>query len=57
MHPKSHALLEVHIFMGETGRKNKAYSSEFKISDIMYMREHHFSFRENSKAVIGVIQS
>lgn len=51
MHPKSHALLEVHIFMGKTGRKNKAYSSEFEISDIMYMRKHHFSFRENSKKV------
>ena len=27
--------------MGKTGRKNKIYSAEFKISVIMDMREHH----------------
>ena len=32
--------------MGKTGRKNKVYSPEFKISVIMDMREHHLSYRE-----------
>ena len=32
--------------MGKTGRKNKKYSSEFKIHVIMDMREHHLSYRE-----------
>lgn len=32
--------------MGETGRKNKVYSAEFKISVIMDMREHHLSYHE-----------
>ena len=38
--------MEVHIFMGKTGRKNKNYSAEFKICVIMDMREHHLSYRE-----------
>lgn len=46
MHPKSKTLLEVHIFMGKTGRKNKVYSAEFKIGVIMDMREHHLSYHE-----------
>ena len=32
--------------MGKTGRKNKTYSPEFKISVIMDMREHHLGYRE-----------
>ena len=35
MHPKSQTLLEVHIFMDKTGRKNKAYSAEIRIGVIM----------------------
>ena len=38
--------MEVHIFMGKTGRKNKSYSAEFKISVIMDMREHHLGYNE-----------
>ena len=38
--------MEVHIFMGKTGRKNKNYSAEFKICVIMDMREHHLGYRE-----------
>ena len=32
--------------MGETGRKNKVYSAEFKIGVIMDMREHHLNYHE-----------
>ena len=32
--------------MGKTGRKNKIYSSEFKIRVIMDMREHRLSYKE-----------
>ena len=32
--------------MGKTGRKNKNYSPEFKISVIMDMREHHLAYHE-----------
>jgi len=32
--------------MGETGRKNKKYSAEFKIGVIMDMREHHLGYNE-----------
>ena len=32
--------------MSKTGRKNKTYSPEFKISVIMDMREHHLRYRE-----------
>ena len=46
MHPKSWTLLEVHIFMKKTGRKNKVYSAGFKISVIMDMRENCLSHRE-----------
>ena len=46
MHPKSQTLLEVHIFMSKTGRKNKVYSAEFKIGVIMDMRKHHLGYRE-----------
>ncbi len=35
--------------MGKTGRKNKIYSAEFKISVIMDMREHHLGFRETAR--------
>lgn len=38
--------MEVHIFMGKTGRKNKVYSAEFKIGVIMDMREHHLNYCE-----------
>ena len=32
--------------MGKTGRKNKSYSTEYKICAIMDMREHHLSYCE-----------
>ena len=32
--------------MGKTGRKNKTYSPEFKISVIMDMREHKLGYNE-----------
>ena len=32
--------------MDKTGRKNKVYSAEFKISVIMDMREHRLSYKE-----------
>ena len=32
--------------MGKTGRKNKNYSPEFKISVIMDMRDHYLSYKE-----------
>ena len=32
--------------MGKTGRKNKSYSSEYKINVIMDMREHRLGYRE-----------
>ena len=35
--------------MGKTGRKNKTYSPEFKLSVIMDMREHHLSYNETVK--------
>ena len=35
--------------MGKTGRKNKVYSAEFKISVIMDMREHHLGYRETAR--------
>ena len=41
--------MEVHIFMGKKGRKNKVYSAEFKINAIMDMREHRLSYRETAK--------
>ena len=35
--------------MSKTGRKNKVYSAEFKISVIMDMREHHLGYRETAR--------
>lgn len=35
--------------MGKTGRKNKNYSQEFKLSVIMDMREHHLGYRETMR--------
>ena len=35
--------------MGKTGRKNKVYSAEFKISVIMDMREHHLGYCETAR--------
>ena len=32
--------------MKKTGRKNKKYSSEFKLCVIMDMREHHLGYKE-----------
>ena len=32
--------------MGKTGRKNRRYSAEFKISVIIDMREHHMGYSE-----------
>lgn len=38
--------MEVHIFMGKKGKKQKRYSAEFKISVIMDMREHRLNYSE-----------
>ena len=35
--------------MGKTGRKNKNYSPEFKISVIIDMREHHLGYCETAR--------
>ena len=35
--------------MGKTGRKNKTYLPEFKISVIMDMRENHLGLRETER--------
>ena len=35
--------------MGKTGRKNKTYSTEFKVNVIMDMREHHMGYRETAR--------
>ncbi|MBR3865045.1 MAG: hypothetical protein IKJ19_08055, partial [Clostridia bacterium] len=32
--------------MGKTGRSNRRYSTEFKMSVIMEMREHHLGYSE-----------
>ena len=41
--------MEVHIFMSKKGQNYKTYSSEFKISVILDMREHHLSYNETIK--------
>ena len=35
--------------MGKTGRKNKTYSTEFKVNVIMDMREHRLSYYETAR--------
>ena len=40
--------------MGKTGRKNKSYSPEFKISAIMDMRDNHMSYSETVRKYWGV---
>ncbi|MBQ3075013.1 MAG: helix-turn-helix domain-containing protein [Clostridia bacterium] len=35
--------------MGKRGRKNRSYSSEFKISVILDMREHRFGYVETAR--------
>lgn len=49
MHLKSWTLLEVHIFMIKTGRKNKKYLPEFKISVIIDIRGHYLGYRETMR--------
>ena len=49
--------MEVHIFMAKTGRKNKTYSAEFKISVIMDMRENRLGYRETARKYDLVRQS
>ncbi len=39
--------------MGKTGRKNRSYSSEFKICVIMDMREHFLAYRETVRKYWG----
>ena len=41
--------LGVQIFMAKKGSKFKKYSSEFKISVIVDMREHHLGYRETMR--------
>ena len=55
--PKVRQLLEVHIFMGKTGRKNKTYLPEFKISVIMDMRENHLSYSETMRKYFPHLKS
>ena len=43
--------------MGKTGRKNKTYSTEFKVNVIMDMREHHMGYRETARKYSLVRQS
>ena len=43
--------------MGKTGRKNKTYSPEFKISAILDMREHRMGYRETARKYDLVRQS
>ena len=42
--------------MGKKGRKNKAYSAEFKIGVIMGMREHHLGYRETVRKYWNVLR-
>jgi len=42
--------------MGKTGRKNRSYSAEFKISVIMDMREHHLGYRETMRKYFPHLQ-
>ena len=39
--------------MGKTGRKNKKYSPEFKLSVIMNMRENHLGYRR----ILAILKS
>ena len=48
--------MEVHIFMGKTGRKNKRYSAEFKIGVIMDMREHRLGYGETVRKYWDITQ-
>ena len=43
--------------MAKTGRKNKTYSAEFKISVIMDMRENRLGYRETARKYDLVRQS
>ena len=44
--------------MGKTGRKNKKYSSDFKICVIMDMREHRLSYSETvRKYSLGPVET
>ena len=43
--------------MAKKGQIFKTYSSEFKLSVIMDLREHHLSFRETARKYNLVIQS
>lgn len=42
--------------MKKTGRKNKAYSGEFKIGVIMDMREHHLGYCETVRKYWDITQ-
>ncbi len=42
--------------MGKTGRKNKRYSSEFKIGVIMDMREHRLGYGETVRKYWDITQ-
>ncbi len=45
------------FFMGKTGRINKKYSAEFKLSVILDMREHGLGYRETARKYGLVKQS
>ena len=43
--------------MGKTGRKNKTYSPEFKISVIIDMRENHLGYKETMRKYFPHLES
>lgn len=43
--------------MGKTGRKNRRYSAEFKISVIMDMRENHLGYCETTRKYFPYLES
>lgn len=43
--------------MGKTGRKNKTYSPEFKLSVIIDMRENHLGYKETMRKYFPHLES
>ena len=43
--------------MGKTGRKNKTYSPEFKISVILDMRKNHLGYKETMRKYFPYLES
>ncbi len=50
MHPKKLDTFGGAYFYGQNRKKkNKTYSTEFKVNVIMDMREHHMGYRETAR--------